>query len=82
MRTIAHDGILYKVERGVHLSWEQFLEILKIGWPAIVTIGFVVLAKLYVDTITSVMDKQEARIRALEERLFDCLGGRDSNELT
>lgn len=60
---------------------DQLIQLLQIGWPAIVTVAFVVLARLYVTTITQVMASQEARIKALEDRLFDCLEGGEQSAL-
>lgn len=64
------------------MTYEQLIQLLQIGWPAIVTVAFVVLARLYVTTINQVMAAQEARIKSLEERLFDCLEGDNNNPLT
>lgn len=57
------------------MTYEQLIQLLQIGWPAIVTVAFVVLARLYVTTINQIMAAQEARIKNLEDRLFDCLEG-------
>lgn len=55
------------------MTYEQLIQLLQIGWPAIVTVAFVILARLYVATISQIMDEQSKRIASLEERLFDCL---------
>lgn len=56
------------------MTYEQLIQLLQIGWPAIVTVAFVVLARLYVGTISQIMEEQSKRITALETRLFECLG--------
>lgn len=52
---------------------EAIKTILQLGWPAIVTLFFVVLAREYKRVVDDRVKSLEARIAYLEATLMDCL---------
>jgi len=64
------------------MTFEQLVQLLQIGWPALITVAFVFLARLYEARVDKLIAVLEARVVVLEKKLFDCVDERIKHDLT
>ena len=64
------------------MTFDDLMKLLQVGWPAIITVAFVILARMYEARVDKLVQVLEARVAVLEQKLFECVDERIKHDLT